>query len=86
MIERNFNGGNSYGNFPSLLKFLAILCIVVGIVAAVNFGTEFNGFWRERNTATTFIYAASGILSGIFWWALSDIVEACQRYIKNNKR
>ena len=77
---------NGYGAFPVVRKSVAILCVVVGIFAAVNRGTEFNGFGRERNTATTFIYAASGILSGIFWWALSDIVEACQRYIKNNKR
>lgn len=85
MEERNIQE-NGYGAFPVVLKIVAILCVVVGIFAAVNLGTEFNGYWRERNTATTFIYASSGILSGIFWWALSDIVEACQRYIKNNKR
>ena len=85
MEERNVQE-NGYGAFPVVLKIVAILCVIVGIFAAVNLGTEFNGYWSERNTATTFIYAASGILSGIFWWALSDIVEACQRYIKNNKR
>ena len=85
MEERNVQE-NGYGAFPVVLKIVAILCVIVGIFAAANFGTEFNGYWRERNTAVTFIYAASGILSGFFWWALSDIVEACQRYIKNNKR
>lgn len=85
MEERNVQE-NGYGAFPVVLKIVAILCVIVGIFAAVNLGTEFNGYWRERNTAATFIYAASGILNGIFWWALSDIVEACQRYIKNNKR
>ena len=85
MEERNVQE-NGYGAFPVVLKIVAILCVIVGIFAAVNLGTEFNGYWRERNTATTFFYAASGILSGFFWWALSDIVEACQRYIKNNKR
>ena len=84
MEERNVQE-SGYGAFPVVLKMVAILCIVVGILAAVNLGTEFNGFWRERNAVTTFLYAASGIMSGIFWWALSDIVEACQRYIKNNK-
>ena len=85
MEERNVQE-NGYGAFPVVLKIVAVLCVIVGIFAAVNLGTEFNGYWRERNTTTTFMYAASGILSGIFWWALSDIVEACQRYIKNNKR
>lgn len=85
MEERNVQE-NGYGAFPVVLKIVAILCVIVGIFAAVNLGTEFNGYWRERNTAATFLYAASGIMSGIFWWALSDIVEACQRYIKNNKR
>lgn len=84
MEERNVQE-SGYGAFPSVLKIVAILCVIIGIVAAVNLGKEFNGFWHERNTTTTFIYAASGIVSGIFWWALSDIVEACQRYIKNNK-
>ena len=77
---------NGYGTFPVVLKMVAVFCVIIGIVAAVNFGTEFNGFWRERNTIPTFLYVACGIMSGIFWWALSDIVEACQRYIKNNKR
>lgn len=81
MIERNFNGGGSYGNFPLLLKFLAILCIVVGIVAAVNFGTEFNGFWRERNTVVTTLWVAGGIMNALLWWALSIIVEACNKYL-----
>lgn len=85
MEERNVQE-NGYGAFPVVLKMVAVFCVIIGIVAAVNFGKEFNSFWCERNTAVTFIYAASGILSGIFWWALSDIVEACQRYIKNNKR
>lgn len=85
MEERNVQE-SGYGAFPSVLKLVAILCVIVGIVCAVNFGESYNGFWKERNAATTFIYAASGIVSGIFWWALSDIVEACQRYIKNNKR
>lgn len=84
MEERNVQE-SSYGAFPAALKLVAILCVIVGIVCAVNFGTEYNGYWRERNAVTTFLYAASGIVSGIFWWALSDIVEACQRYIKNNK-
>ena len=85
MEERNVQE-NGYGAFPAVLKVVAVLCVIIGIVCAVNLGTEFNGFWRERNTVTTFFYAANGILSGVFWWALSDIVEACQRYIKNNKR
>lgn len=85
MEERNVQE-NGYGAFPVVLKIVAILCVIVGIVAAANLGEEFNGYWRERNTVTTFFYAACGIMSGIFWWALSDIVEACQRYIKNNKR
>lgn len=85
MEERNVQE-NGYGAFPVVLKIVAILCVIVGIFAAVNLGTEFNGYWRERNTATTFLYAACGIMNGVFWWALSDIVEACQRYIKNNKR
>ena len=85
MEERNVQESN-YGAFPAALKLVAILCVIVGIVCAVNFGTEYNGYWRERDATVTFIYAASGIVSGIFWWALSDIVEACQRYIKNNKR
>ena len=85
MEERNIQE-NGYGAFPVVLKIVAILCVIVGVFAAVNFGESYNGFWKERNAAVTFIYAASGIVSGIFWWALSDIVEACQRYIKNNKR
>lgn len=81
MIERNFNGGDSYGNFPLLLKFLAILCIVVGIVAAVNFGDTYNGFWRERNAVVTTLWVAGGIMNALLWWALSIIVEACNKYL-----
>ncbi len=85
MEERNVQE-NSYGAFPAVLKIVAVICVIVGIVVAVELGKEDNGYWRERNAVTTFFYAACGIMSGIFWWALSDIVEACQRYIKNNKR
>ena len=84
MEERNVQE-DGYVVFPVILKFIAILCVIVGIVCAVNFGTEFNGFWRERNAVTTFLYAAGGIINGVLWWSLSYIVEACQRYINNNE-
>lgn len=85
-MEQNNVQQETISGLAAVLRIVAVISVIAGAICAYNFGTEFNGFWRERNTAVTFIYAASGIFSGIFWWALSDIVEACQRYIKNNKR
>ena len=85
-MEQNNVQQETISGLAAVLRIVAVISVIAGAICAYNFGTEFNGYWRERNAATTFIYAASGIVSGIFWWALSDIVEACQRYIKNNKR
>lgn len=72
--------------FPTILKIAAVICAVACFIAAVKLGEEYNGYWHERNATTTFLWCVGGIVNGIAWWALSYVVEACQRYIKNNER
>lgn len=71
---------NGYGAFPVALQIVAVICIILGFIAAM-----YNGF-RERETVTAILWGAGGAINFLLWWALSYIVEACQRYIKNNKR
>lgn len=77
MIKRNVQE-NGYGTFPVALKIVAVICIILGFIAA-------NGF-SKHEAVTAILCGAGGVINFLLWWALSYIVEACQRYIKNNKR
>lgn len=70
MLERNVKE-SGYGIFPVVLKIVAVICVIIGFIAA---------------SEISFIWGVTGIVTALVWWALSDIVEACQCYIKNNKR
>lgn len=65
-----------YGAFPVLLKIIAMLCIFTAIVSLVAI----------KDGETAIIVVASGIVSFIWWWSLSIIVAACNKYLKNDKR
>lgn len=70
-MEVRYVQGDGYGIFPVILKIVAVICVIIGLIAA---------------SEISFIWGVTGIVTALVWWALSDIVEACQRYIKNNNR
>lgn len=85
-MEQNNVQQETISGLAAVLRIVAVISVIAGAICAYNFGTEFNGFWRERNAVVTTLWVAGGIMNALLWWALSIIVEACQHYIKNNKR
>lgn len=77
MLERNVQE-SGYGAFSVALQIVAIICIILGFIAANGFG--------KHEPVTAILCGAGGVINFLLWWALSYIVEACQLYIKNNKR
>lgn len=73
MEERNVQEQDGYGAFPVILKIIAVLCIFTAIVSLVAI----------KDGETAIIVVASGIVSFVWWWALSIIVAACSKYLKS---
>lgn len=83
MNEQNFQEERMV--LPAILKFVAVACVVVGLIAAMELPVERSSYFEHRNTGATILWAAGGIVNGVLWWSLSYIVEACQRYINNDE-
>lgn len=84
MDEQDFREGSAI--LPAILKFVAVACVVVGLIAAMELPVERSSYFEHRNTAATILWAAGGIINGVLWWSLSYVVEACQRYINNDQK
>lgn len=65
----------------AVLRIIAVISVIAGAICAYNFGDTFNGFWHERNAVVTTLWVAGGIMNALLWWALSIIVEACNKYL-----
>lgn len=71
---RNFNS-NKRGidfTFGTILKLFALINVLVCSFLGITVGRDLG--W---------IYFVSGVASAIFWWAMSIIVEACDKYLKS---
>ena len=64
--------------FASLLDFVAVACLVMGVIAAGLF-TE-DGYDSHDAVAVT-LYLVGGIFSAIWWHCAAIVVEACHKYL-----
>ncbi|MNP22056.1 hypothetical protein D3C76_1147040 [compost metagenome] len=63
-----------------LLAWVGIFFIVVGFISGLVLGEDYERIW-----SITFIYWASGVVSGMFFIGLSEIVEQLDRLNKKMK-
>lgn len=66
----------------AVFVIVGIASILLGFVCASNFTKDYSGFFSRTNHALVVLYIASGILTGLFNFALAVIVDACQKYRK----
>ena len=63
---------SSLSGFAIFLKIIAVICVFGGFIL----GTNLSDTWIDFSC-----WFIGGIISAIFWWALSIIVAACHKYI-----
>lgn len=72
--------------FAIFLRIFAFINLVAALVIGYH-ASEQHGWYRtEINGAQYAMWAASGIISCVWWWALSCIVDACDKYRASKKR
>ena len=62
--------------FFNILQILAIISLAAGLFMALKVLTDYH---------KAAIYAAAGVFSGAFWWALAVIVKAATKYLNSEK-
>lgn len=67
--------------FSTILQILAVVCMGAGLFMAMKVLTDY----RHANEVMAAAYAAAGVFSGAFWWALAVIVKAANKYLKADK-
>ena len=80
-MEQNKVQQETISGLAAVLRIVAVISVIAGAICAYNFGDTYNGFWHERNAVVTTLWVAGGIMNALLWWALSIIVEACNKYL-----
>ena len=80
-MEQNNVQQETILGLAAVLRIVAVISVIAGAICAYNFGDTYNGFWHERNAVVTTLWVAGGIMNALLWWALSIIVEACNKYL-----
>lgn len=80
-MEQNNVQQETISFLAAVLRIVAVISVIAGAICAYNFGDTYNGFWHERNAVVTTLWVAGGIMNALLWWALSIIVEACNKYL-----
>lgn len=74
-------------SFAMFLRFIAIVTVVASFIVGyqvcnVDVGNYIS--YHKLNEALYAVYIIVGVLSGIGWWALSYIVDACIKYLNKD--
>lgn len=74
--------------FAVFLRFIAVATVVATLIAGyhvslVDIGGDYFSY-EKLNQSLYAVYIIAGVLSGIGWWALSYIVDACIKYLKKD--
>lgn len=64
-----------------VLKVLGIIAIIAGMICAFKFTKDYSGYYVTRNVALIVMYIASGVITGMGFFSLSVIVDACKKYL-----
>lgn len=75
-------GTESLCGLAILFRIIGVASIILGLICAGNFTTDYSGYFSHTNYALVVAYITGGFLMGMFNFALAIIVDACQRYRK----
>ena len=67
--------------FFNILQILAIISLSAGLFIALKVLTDYH----KADELAAALYAAAGVFSGAFWWALAVIVKAATKYLNSEK-
>lgn len=70
-------------SFVQLLRIIAIIVIIIAVIGGYQLSLESNYFRDEVNVGQWLGWIFVGILCCCVLWALSIIVDACQKYLNN---
>lgn len=73
--------------FAVFLRFIAVATVIASFIVGyhacnVDVGTYYSRY--QLNGPLYAVYAITGVLGGIGWWALSYIVDACIKYLNKD--
>lgn len=66
-------------DFSWFLKILAVVCLTVGLILALNNISDY----YQTNKLLALVYFLAGVFTGAFWWALAVIVKAAAKYLSD---
>ena len=63
------------------LYVFGVIAIIAGVVCATSFTEDHSGYHAETNMALVAMYIAGGMVTGLGFFSLSVIVDACKKYL-----